>query len=50
MIATQKNKNDNNNVRTIHINMKFDVEMSEKIARFCDRLATHIASITTIGK
>ena len=50
MIAAQKNENDNSNVKTIHINMTFDFEISENIARFCDRLAKHIVSITNIGK
>ena len=50
MIAAQKNRNDNINVKTIHINMTFDFELSENMAQFCDRLANHIVSITNIGK
>ena len=52
MVLAQKNKNDNekDNMKTVHINMVLSTEISERVAKFCNRLANHIASISNIGE
>ena len=54
---TQYNNNNNNNInninnnnKSIHLNMNIDLEISDKIASFSNRLAVHIATISNLGK
>ena len=44
------NKERDRENKTVHMNMVLDLQLSERIAKFCDRLASRIATVSNLGE